>query len=290
MNSSTSGQPTESHFEAGAGDALDRIRSLEQPEQGWKEASARNAFLTFTSLIVLGIVLTLVVQRGSDLFTVVQEVTEGTDATPPQPPPTPPSGWSYLIPFGSALAGVLLFIMSVAREKRSDFDFRAYFGEYAYRIAQTAVYLLIVWWAWTVWVGKGNESTSLPPNILGLLVGLFILRVERAIEAMGEKFEEMLNTILPGAIALSGPAKRQTLVKAVGDVKDLEVQWQVLRSRIPDLGARDKIDASLEAARNISEGRHSGRARLAATELSRLFDDVKASADGERWVSLESLL
>ena len=287
MDDPTSAHVAGSHFEDGAGDVLDRIRALEPEEQGWKEAFPRNAFLAATSAIVLGIVLTLVVQRGDVLFTVAQDT---ASTPPPTLPPTPPSGWSYLIPFGTAFAGVLLFIMSVARDKRSKFDFRKYFGEYAYRVAQTAVYLLIVWWAWTVWVARGNASTSLPPNILGLLVGLFILRVERSIEAMGEKFEEVLSTILPGAISLSGPEKRQVHLKAASDVRDLETQWQLLRSRIPDLGARDKIDAALEAARKVTGGRDSGKARTAATELFRLFDDVKESADGERWVSLESLL
>ncbi len=127
-------------------------------------------------------------------------------------------------------------------------------------------------------------------HILGLLVGLFILRVERAIEAMGEKFEEALSTILPGAVSLSGPEKRRSHLKAASDVRDLEAQWHVLRPRIPDLGARDKIDAALEAARNVNEGRDSAKARVAATELSRLFDDVRASADGERWVTWESLM
>ena len=107
---------------------------------------------------------------------------------------------------------------------------------------------------------------------------------------MGEKFEEVLSTILPGAISLSGPEKRQAHLKAASDVHDLETQWQLLRSRIPDLGARDKIDAALEAARKVTGGRDSGKARTAATEMLRLFDDVKESADGERWVSLESLL
>lgn len=277
-------EPAGSHLEDGAGDVLDRIRSLGRKEQDWKAAFPRNFFLTITSVIVLGIVLTLVVLRGDVLFAVAP--VEGQ----PPPPPPPESGFEYLIPFGTAFAGVLLFIMNVARDKREKFDFRKYFGEYAFRVAQTAVYLLIVWWAWTVWVQQGNTSTSLPPNILGLLVGLFILRVERAIEAMGEKFEEALNTILPAAISLSGPEKRQTHLKAASDVRDLEAQWQLLRPRIPDLGARDKIDASLEAARSINEGRDSGKARTAATELSRLFEDVRASADGESWVTLESLL
>ena len=277
MNDTPSGQPAGSHFSDEAGDALDRIRSLDE-EQDWRAALPRNIFLTCTSAIVLAIVLTLAVRRGGILFSIPPE--QGT--------PTPSFG--YLIPFGTAFAGVLLFIMSVARAKRSQFDFRAYFGEYSYRIAQTAVYLLIVWWAWTVWVQRGNDSTSLPPNILGLLVGIFILRVERSIEAMGEKFEEVLNTVLPGAISLSGPQKRETQAKAASDVRDLEAQWHLLRSRVPDLGARDKINASLEAARKVTEGRDSGKARTAATELSRLFDDVRASADGERWVSWESLI
>lgn len=277
MNDETSFQRVGSHLDDGAVDVLDRIRSLEQKEQGWRAAFPRNAFLTVISLIVLGIVLTLVVQRGDDLFSVT-------------PPETPRSGFGYLIPFGTGFAGVLLFIMNVARNKRGEFDFRAYFGEYAYRVAQMAVYLLIVWWAWTVWVRQGNTSTSLPPNIMGLLVGLFILRVERAIEAMGEKFEEILNTILPGAIALSGPERRQAHLKAADEVRGLEAQWQVLRPRIPDLGARDKIDNALEVARRVTEARDSGRARAAATELGRLFEDVRASADGEQWVSWESII
>ena len=45
----------------------------------------------------------------------------------------------------------------------------------------------------------GIDGTYLTPNIMGFMVGLYILRVERTMGGLGEKFEEALMAILPKA-------------------------------------------------------------------------------------------
>ncbi len=108
--------------------------------------------------------------------------------------------------------------------------------------------------------------------------------------ALGERFEELLNSILPGAMRLDGPEKRTAHVEARGTVREIEAQWKVLRPKISHMGARDRIDMAVETARELSDGRDSDSARKGAAELARLFEDVRAGADGEEWVPLESLL
>lgn len=284
------GTPAGTYLETGAADVLERIRGLEPRKQSAREASGRNLFLSLLGALIIGGVGLLVVTTGPELFGSI-DTTQSVSGTSTIPAGTAQEGlaWSYLVPFGSALVGVLLYIMGAARTLRSEWDGGAYFGEYVFRIAQTMVYLLIVWWAWTRF-DEGATATTLPPNILGLFVGMYILRVERAVDALGDKFGEALNTVLPSAAQLTGPERRRVQVRAAGQVQDLEAQWKVLRPQIPDLGARDSVDEAVEAARKLSIGRDSERARAAATELTRLFEDVRAGAQGEQWVPMETVL
>ena len=264
--------PTPTYLESGAGDVLERIQGLRPPVQNFKAALSRNTFLSVLAVLVITLVLWLAVRSGSDLF--------GNDV----------HGLEVLIPFGSAFAGVLLYIMGAARSLRSEWRIEVYFGEYVFRVAQAITYTMVVWWAWNAAVENDAASTALTPNILGLFVGMFILRVERAVVALGERFEELLSSILPGAIRLDGPERRRDHVEAQGTVRELGAQWKILRPKISDMGARDRIDQAVETARELGAGRDSDTARKAAAELARLFEDVRAGADGEQWVPLESLL
>lgn len=163
----------------------------EEKKETAAKSSRRNWFLFWTSLAVVLIIVPLSVIYGDEFFGTSTTGAQAAGAAPAQ---------SYLIPYLTCLAGVLLFIMGTARSKGDDWDLGRYRGEHACRVAQAFAYLFVVWWAWSKLSAGGElQGTYIRPNILGFLVGFFILRVERAMDGLGGKFEEMLFAILPRA-------------------------------------------------------------------------------------------
>lgn len=132
----------------------------EQP--GW----GRHLFMIIVSAIIIAGVIIVTVKYSKTFY--------GVSAT----------GTEAVIPFATCLVGVLLFLMGVSRRKRERWSLRDYIGDHCYRIAQAFAYLFLVLWAWTK-AGSNVELSGIPPNILGFLVGFFILRVERAMESWG---------------------------------------------------------------------------------------------------------
>ena len=133
-------------------------------------------------------------------------------------------------------------------------------------------------------------ATAFSPNILGFLVGLFILRVERAMEGLGDKFEEALTAILPRATQyVSAEERRRQQLKMVYKVDDIATQYDVLRSQLDDRAARDRFDQVLDEAQGAVGGEDPEKTKAAINKLIREFDDVKKSA-GEVLVPIEDLL
>jgi len=204
--------------------------------------------------------------------------------------PTDPNRWEYLIPYLLCFVGVALFVMNTARKKGDDWDFGQHYGDHAFRVAQAFGYLLVVWWAWASIAGAEIAGTSLPPNILGFMVGFFILRVERAMEGLGDKFEEMLKAVLPRAIAYQSTEDRKRYqLRGMYRIEDILSEWKAIRPQIDDLGARDMIDRAFDSAVDAAHGEDPEKARQAVEEVGRLFEDVKRGV-GEVLVPIEDLL
>lgn len=282
--------------------------------------ASRNTFLRRMSWAVIVIILAISVTQGPTLFeredsaasatapdsaaaTPLAQPGESTPVVDPAagPPATSPLssgygwGWlvffpAYLLPYLTCLAGVFLFIMGLARQKGPDWDWEKYHGEHYYRVAQAFAYLLVVWWAYTAAIGETVTGTLLRPNILGFLVGLFILRVERAMDGLGEKFEELLFAILPRAAGYRlVEERRRSQVRATYRLADIDAQWETLRGQISDQGAKDTFDEALRIANSVASGSDPDTAREAIQELSRVFEDVKATA-GDVVIPVEELL
>ena len=119
---------------------------------------------------------------------------------------------------------------------------------------------------------------------------MYILRVERAMEALGEKFGETLLTILPRSTQfVSAEEKRRKQMRMVYKVDDIKTQYEVLRNQIDDPGARDKIDAMVSEAETAMDGEDPDKLKETIDKLTWTFEEVKKSA-GEVLVPLEELL
>jgi hypothetical protein len=137
------------------------------------------------SAVIISIVLSLSYYQGGQLF-------DGDSAVSPV---------ENLLPYLSNTAGVFLFIMHTSKRKRNNWRVRDYWGDHCFRLAESFAYLFLILWAWAAATNDGSTPVvqRVPPNIIGFMVGLYIVRVERAVEGFGDKFEETITTLLPRA-------------------------------------------------------------------------------------------
>ena len=263
-------------LETQAADACRRMKGRGRSAEEKKEVRyRRNRFLIFWSAVVVAVVLSVSFFQGANLFNT------GTATL---------NRGEHLIPFLLCFVGVALFVMNTARRKGDDWEFGRYYGDQAYRVAQAFGYLLVVWWAWASAVNVDVQGTSLPPNILGFLVGLFILRVERAMEGLGDKFEEALKAVLPRAIAYqTAEERKRNQLRGMYRIEDILSEWKGIRPQMDDLGARDMIDRAFDRAVEDAHGEDPEKARQSVEEVGRLFDDVRRRA-GEVLMPIEDLL
>jgi len=235
----------------------------------------RHLFMAGLSAVIIGIVLWVSYTDGPQLFADDAAV-DGAKT---------PSGRDCVMPYLTNTAGVLLFIMHTSRRKRDRWKIRDYWGDHCYRLAESFAYLFIVLWAWPE--GTDPVVKQVPPKIIGFLVGLYIVRVERAMDGLGDKFEEILTTILPRATQyVSAEERRRQQLRAVYRVDDTITQYASLRPLIDDLGARAHIDKLVESAQTAVTGDDPDLVPKAVDELTRTFDDVRRGI-GETIVPVE---
>ncbi len=242
--------------------------------QSFNSPQMRHFFMFVLSAIIVGIILYVSYSRGDTFF--------GTPAEGRKP-------IDSLVPFFTNLAGVLLFIMNTSRRKREQWKLRDYWGDHCFRIAQSYSYLFVILWAW----GAGEDAVntkSFSPNILGFLVGFFIIRVERAMESLGDKFEEILVSILPRSIGyVSVEERRRKQLRAVYKLDEIASQYNAVRSQIDDPGARAEMDKQIAEAEKAVESRDPEIVYKKISELARVFDEAKRGL-GEILVPVDELL
>jgi hypothetical protein len=280
---------------AKAGDAIDSFSKLKY----W-----RHIWMTALSLIVVFIVLTFSFYKGEEIF--CYDAAGAAEAgrsilkacNPPEGAPTGTGVFGlrgdprtdFLLPYAVNLAGVLLFILATARKKGEEWSLGDYWGAHVFRIAQSAAYTFLILWAWPKLGADEAVPQRLGPYVLGFLVGLYILRVERVMEAFGEKFEEVLAAILPRSLRFTtAEERRRQQLRAVYRLDDIVAQWEAIRPQIDDPGARVRVDELIAAAQEAQQGDEPEKAQEITTELSRQFEEAKRSA-GEVLMRVEDLV
>lgn len=242
--------------------------------QSFNSPQMRHFFMFILSAIIVGIILYVSYARGDTFFGTPEEGRKPIDS---------------LVPFFTNLAGVLLFIMNTSRRKRDQWKLRDYWGDHCFRIAQSYSYLFVILWAWGA--GKDAVNTkSFSPNILGFLVGFFIIRVERAMESLGDKFEEILVSILPRSIGyISVEERRRKQLRAVYKLDEIASQYDAVRSQIDDPGAREEVDKQIAEAEEAVESKDPEIVYKKISKLARVFDEAKRGL-GEMLVPVDELL
>ncbi len=181
------------------------------------------------------------------------------------------AGQEEWLPFLSALVGVTLYVMSEARTRRDRFEAK-FIPDYFYRMAQAMVYLYVILSVYTSLQDQTYDLTRWGPNVTGLLVGMFILHVEKAMEGFGQRFEEVLAGVLPRSLtAKTSREKQMDLLRADHKFQDIQSQAATLSALVPDPGIRAKLLERLSKVKSrIEEGKE--------TDLKGIQDEVEALA------------
>lgn len=280
----------------------------------------RQIWMLTMSLLIIGIVLTVSFQRGQEIFCprgpgLVEARERSTwelcprdegevtpeDAAARQVPPAPlwwppllaapgDPRWGFLAPYLTNLAGVLLFILSVARSKGRKWSFEDYLGAHAFRIAQSMAYLFIVLWAWPSVGSQEVVTARLGPHLLGFLVGLYIIRMERVMASFGERLEDILSTALPQSLDYEPPgARARRRLRTTVKLDDVVTQWEALRPQVDHPGARERIDELIAEVQKAGRAGEQEKAQALASQLFGYFEEIKRTA-GEVLVPIEDLL
>lgn len=185
------------------------------------------------------------------------------------------------LPFVSCLVGVTLYTLSAVKKRRDRFDLR-YLPDYLYRAAQAMVYLYVI-----LAVGWQKEGAVLdferwPPNLWGLLVGLFIEHVEKAMEGLGQRFEEVLAGILPRALDAPTSRERQLgRVRLEQRFREIQTQAEMLLPQLRSPAVREALRAQIDGTlRTLREGDE----KAIEDEIRRLaldFEQLKQAAREE---------
>ena len=183
--------------------------------------------------------------------------------------------WS---PFVFALLGVALYVMASRTKRRERFDVR-YFPDYCYRAAQAVVYLYVIL-AIVVQVGPQQEYplTQWPPTLIGLLVGMFIEHVEKAMEGFGQRFEEVLAGFLPRSlVAKTSREKQLDRLRNEQRYATIKTQLELVASQGRDPGLRAAVPRRLGQVEQVIRD---GDDKAIADEVDRLaweFEEIKVA-------------
>jgi hypothetical protein len=157
-----------------------------------------------------------------------------------------------LVPLVSALVGVTFYVLYNVRKRRDRFDM-TYFPDYTFRAAQAVVYLYAILAIFGFMRAEGDQQALLrwPPNLVGLFIGMYILHVERAMEGLGYRFEEVLTSVLGRSLSL--PTRREKdvqLVQAEGRFREIQKQAELLAA---EAGPPAVVEGLKERFRHVSD-------------------------------------
>jgi hypothetical protein len=182
-----------------------------------------------------------------------------------------------LMPFISTLVGVTFYVLYNVRKRRDRFDTK-YLPDYVFRAAQAVVYVYAILAIFNFTLAAGDDQALLrwPTNLIGLFVGMYILHLERAIEGLGYRFEEILTAVLGRSLAL--PTRRETdirLVQAEGRFREIQNQAELL---VADAGPPALVEGFKKRFRCVSDAireRDYDSVVKEVTELSLDFERTK---------------
>lgn len=143
-----------------------------------------------------------------------------------------------------ALIGVIFHIASKHREMRDvgGFSWQEYGADYLFRAFQACVYVVLIQNLVSSG-GQGSSGVTWNMSLIALFVGMYIRKVEKTFESLGDRFGDMLSGILGTAVQQLSPAERRKRLE------DLQRQFLDLKNKYSEKKAglgqavRPELDA-----------------------------------------------
>jgi hypothetical protein len=134
------------------------------------------------------------------------------------------------------------------------------------------------------------DFTRWPPNLIGLLVGLFILHVEKAMEGFGQRFEEALTAVL-GRSLLAKTTRERQIAQIRDEQKFLDIQRQseLIASQVRDPRIREAIQQRLDAVKEKLRDCNPDAANDEVEKLTWDFEHLKVALREEAMTLAEVL-
>jgi hypothetical protein len=177
-------------------------------------------------------------------------------------------------PFAAALIGVSLYVMASVRKRRDRFDAK-FLPDYAFRAAQAIVYVYVIL-AIGVQSDKVTNLSAWPPNVIGLFVGMFILHVEKAMEGLGQRFEEVLTGLLPRSLAAQTSREKQTAqLSAEMKFRDIQKQSELLASQMRSSSLYSALQTRLKEVEGTIRDGDPDAIQDAVSALAGVFERIK---------------
>ncbi len=110
-----------------------------------------------------------------------------------------------------ALVGVVFHIARKYQKLRDveNFNWKEYGPDYFFRAFQACVYVVVI-------QNLVDDSTGWDMSMVALFVGLYIQKVEKAFDSLGERFGDMLSGVLGTAVQKLSPEERR---KKLGELQ-----------------------------------------------------------------------
>ena len=135
-----------------------------------------------------------------------------------------------------------------------------------------------------------KDFSSWPPVLVGLMIGLFILHVEKAMEGFGERFGEALSALL--GRSLEGKTPRERQMDRIRDEKKLDEirqQAELMASQAPGGAVLKGFQKRIEEVTDICRDGEPNAIHDAVTKLAWDFEQVKVALREETTTVAEIL-
>jgi len=165
-----------------------------------------------------------------------------------------------------ALVGVIFHIASKHRQVRDAerFSWNEYGADYLFRAFQACVYVVLIQ-NLVGSNGSGGSGVSWNMSLIALFVGMYIRKVEKAFESLGDRFGDMLSGILGTAVQRLSPAeRRKKLEELQQQFLDLKNKYSAKKADLEEMDQQE-LDAKFLKVKELIQ-----KAKIDAAEIELL--------------------
>jgi len=156
-----------------------------------------------------------------------------------------------------ALVGVIFHIASKHREMLDvgGFSWKEYGADYLFRAFQACVYVILIQ-NLVDSDGQGGSVISWNMSLVSLFVGMYIRKVEKTFESLGDRFGDMLSGLLGTAVQQLSPAeRRKKLEELQQQFLDLKNKYSQKKANLDQTDQRELDAQFLKVKELLQKGK-----------------------------------